>query len=119
MSLAEPSGDAGRSNAASGFAWAVTLVNLRCPAVVEAFLAHHAQAGAPDDPVAQGVASALQLWQETTGGSKELRRFVNHVAAPRHRDLWQRVVREPLETPPAAGPVSGRPHVAELFRYRP
>jgi hypothetical protein len=117
MCLAEPDGDTGRRNAAAGFAWAVTLVNLRCPTVVEAFLAHHGGAGEPEDPVAQGVVSALQLWQETTGGSKELRRFVKHVAAPRHRDLWQRVVREPLDQAiERAGEASDPRRVAELFR---
>ena len=119
MSLAEPTDDAGRRNAASGFAWAVTLVNLRHPAVVEAFLAHHGGAGEPHDPVAQGIASALQLWHATTGGSKELRRFANYVAAPRHRALWERVVRTPLDMALERDAASDVRRVAELFRYRP
>jgi hypothetical protein len=122
MSLEEPPDDASRRNAAAGFGWAVTLVNLRYPALVEAFLAHHAGPGAPGDAVAQGVASALQLWHETTGGSKELRRFVGHVAAPLRRGLWQRVVRLPFEEAverrARAGASRDVRRVADLFRYQ-
>jgi hypothetical protein len=137
--LEEPPDGRGRNNAAAGFSWAVTLVNLRHPAVVEGFLAHHAEAAraldpapppgsracagpAREDPVAQGVASALLLWHEASGGSKELRRFLGHVAAPERRGLWERVVRAPFEealerwrSPEARADPRRLP---ELFRYR-
>jgi hypothetical protein len=120
--LEEPPAERGRNNAAAGFSWAVTLVNLRHPCVVEAFLAHHAELDRPGDPVAQGVASALLLWHEASGGSKELRSFVRHTPASQRRAVWQRVVRAPFEealrrwTSPEARDDPRR--VSDLFRYR-
>lgn len=116
----EPPAELGRQNAVAGFAWALTLVNLVRPAVVEGFLAHHAETGVPGDAVAQGVASALELWHETTGGSRELRSFVRHVAAPEQRELWQRVVQAPFdEILQRAGAGAEREaRLGELFRYR-
>jgi len=122
MCRAEPPHEVARRNAAAGFAWAVTLVNLRSPAVVESFLGHHLEGGDPGDPVAQGVVSALLLWHETTHGSRELRQFLGHVAAPERRALWQGVVRGPFEETVRGWGSSGAPdharRVSELFRYR-
>jgi len=118
----EPPHEAGRRGAAAGFAWAVTLVNLRRPEVVESFLVHHGDLADRGDPVAQGVLSALLLWYETTRGSRELRRFVAHVAAPERRHLWQRVLREPYENAvrdwTSPGPLGDPRAACELFRYR-
>jgi len=116
----EPPHGRSRQNAVAGFAWAVALVNLGRPAVVETFLAHHAEPSDPRDAAAQGVASALELWHEVTGGSKELRSFVRHVPAAERGALWQQLVRTPFEEivlRASAGRVrDGR--LAELFRYR-
>lgn len=123
MCREEATHESGRRNALTGFSWAITLVNLRHPGVVENFLSLHGEADISGGPVTQGVLSALLLWHETTGGSKELRRFIAHVAAPARRPMWQRLVRGPFEetvrasTLPAA-PDDGR-RVAALFRYRP
>ena len=87
---------------------------------MEAFLAEHAGPGDQRDPVAQGVASALELWHEASGGSRELRAFVGHVAAAERRPLWERIVRLPFEDAlrrlASAGPDAAR--LPELFRYR-
>jgi hypothetical protein len=116
----EPPQERSRQNAVAGFSWAVTLVNLGRPAVVEGFLAHHAEPSDPRDPAAQGVTSALEFWHSVTGGSAELRGFVRHVAAPEGRAAWQRVVQAPFEEiharAGAGGASAGR--LAELFRYR-
>jgi hypothetical protein len=123
MCREEPRHERGRQNAVAGFSWAVTLVNLRRPAVVESFLAHHAAPADPAHPVAQGVASALELWHEASGGSRELRAFVGHVAAPERRAVWERVVRAPLNDALRSlerlGPEGRGARLRELFRYRP
>lgn len=122
MCRAEPPTEAARRNALAGFAWAITLVNLRSPAVVESFLGHHLEGEDLSHPVAQGVLSALLLWHETTRESRELRQFLGHVAAPERRALWQRVVRAPFEeNTQARGSSTALPsgaRVSELFRYR-
>lgn len=118
----EPPHQTGRRNAASGFSWAITLVNLRRPEVVESFLSHHLASRDRDDPAAQGISSALLLWHETTDGSRELRQFVAHVAHPERRSLWERLVREPFEEGVRGWTASSTPddgrRVSELFSYR-
>lgn len=104
-----------RDNALAGFAWAVTLVNLRRPEVVESFLVHHVPG--PRHPGAQGVASALSLWHAASGGSRALRRFLAHVASPAARGLWRDVVVAPFRAEAETGG-EGPGRVAELFRYR-
>jgi hypothetical protein len=122
MCREEPHHEAARRNAVAGFAWAVTLVNLRRPEVVESFLGHHLEGEDPRDPVAQGVVSALLLWHETTDGSREVRQFLGHVAAPERRSLWQGVVRGPFGEAARGEGSSGAPdrgrRAAQLFRYR-
>jgi hypothetical protein len=122
MCRAEPPGESSRRNASAGFAWAVTLVNLRRPEVVESFLSHHLQGRDPADPVAQGILSALLLWHETTRGSRELRHFIAHVALPERRSLWARFVRDPFEEAArrwaSSSPRDDGRRVGELFRYR-
>jgi hypothetical protein len=122
MAREEPPHEAARQNAVAGFSWAVTLVNLRQPAVVETFLGHHGGTLDPADPVAQGICSALLLWRETTEGSRELRGFVGHVAEPHRRLAWQRAVRGPFEEAErnwASPAVREDPRrLPELFRYR-
>lgn len=122
MACREPAHEPGRQNAAAGFAWAVTLVNLSSPAVVESFLAHHAPLHRPGAAAGWGVTSALAFWQATTGGSRDLRRFVEHVAGLERREIWQRQVREPFEATAGevmegAGEREGE-RLGELFRVR-
>jgi hypothetical protein len=122
MCREEPPHESGRRNAVSGFSWAITLVNLRRPEVVETFLSHHLEPDAAGGPVSQGVLSALLLWHETTHGSRELRQFVAHLAAPERRSLWHRVVRGPFEEEVRKRASSDAPGdgqgVGDLFRYR-
>ena len=122
MCREEATHESGWRNAATGFSWAMTLVNLRHPAVAENFLSLHGEADISGGPVAQGVLSALLLWHETTRGSRELRRFIAHLAVPERRPMWQRLVRGPFEETLRglafrAAPDDGR-RVAALFRYR-
>jgi hypothetical protein len=116
----EPPDERGRGSAASGFSWALTLVNLRHPAVVERFLAHHAAPGRPGDPVAEGVVSALLLWHEASGGEAELRAFLDHAPAPERSSLWDEVVRVPFEQGRRLGGEGTREprRLSGLFRYR-
>lgn len=122
MCRSEPQSESGRRNAVAGFSWAITLVNLRRPEVVESFLSHHLETRGPNDPAAQGILSALLLWHETTRGSRELRQFIGHVAVPERRSLWERFVRAPFEQAAGGWTFSGAPddlrRVSELFRYR-
>jgi hypothetical protein len=62
MCTREPPNDLARRNAVAGFAWAVTLVNLRHPTILVAFLERLGERLALDDAFASGVFSALVIW---------------------------------------------------------
>ncbi len=109
----EPPGPRGLRNARAGFAWALTLVNLETPGVMEAFLAHHGHRG-DAKAITNGIASALCFWELVTGGSRSQRRFVAHVATPQNRKLWRRFVSDTVATCKLGTTESW----GDLYRYR-
>lgn len=116
--LAEPPDDVGRAGAAAGVAWALTLVNLRSPEVVEELVARHR--GEPG-PLEHGICAALLVWRAAVGHDAVLARFLGHT--PRRAaggEAWRGVLdrcTRSLEGLAPALAASGR--WGELFRYRP
>ncbi len=104
-----------RRNVLSGFAWALTLVNLRHPEVLAAFLRAHA-AAVREDAWTHGVVAALLVWRAAAGREELLERFLSHRA-----EGWRDLVRRPCEE--ALGGVYEnlvrRRRLGSLFRYRP
>jgi hypothetical protein len=68
MCLQEAPDDTAKRNALSGFCFAVTLVNLRQPEILEAFFQHHA---AESTGCTHGVQSAMSVWN-LSGGCGEI-----------------------------------------------
>lgn len=98
-SEAAPGGIA-RSNAISGAAWAFTLVNLRTPKVMSAFLREHGQWAAQEPAFADGVRSALEVWRQLQPDDPPFREL-ERILAP--------------HTPARA---SGAPARGAIFRYQ-
>jgi len=65
MCLRESTDKIARRNALSGFCFALTMVNLRTPEVLEAFFRHHAEYFAD---CIDGVQAALAVWQSSREG---------------------------------------------------
>src|SRR5262245_48082655 len=57
--------DLARRNILSGLAWALTVVNMRYPMVMEAFLSHHGQVAAQNDAFTNGVTSSMMMRWDT------------------------------------------------------
>jgi hypothetical protein len=139
-------GPVARNNALAGFAWALALVNIRRPEVVESLLAHLDGGGwssgagygeprtaseeSPAGACASGIAAAILVWHGTAGDDAWLTRFLAHAPDPADRHaaaLWRRLVREPCEAALAIvrGVRGGRGERGRsidwgsLFRYRP
>jgi len=93
----EPPHVVGRDNALSGFCWALTLVNIRHPEVMEAFLKHHADELAQSDAAAEGIRSALVVWMNATSCLQRLDSLRYHQPAPVMAATWQKCVRESCE----------------------
>lgn len=66
-----------RTSSVSGLAWAVTLVNIRHPVVLESFVRlHHRRLQRSRDAVASGVASAISTWRTVHGSDRLLGAYV-------------------------------------------
>ena len=69
MCMREPPHEAGKRNALSGFCFALTLVNLRQPEVLETFFKHHAAQAAD---CVDGVRSAMAVWTISSEGNETM-----------------------------------------------
>ena len=93
MARREAPDGAALANAVAGLGWAVTLVNMRQPAVMDRrLLARHGDELTRLPGFANGVASALLVRQDTTPGTGLAARFL---AARASAEGWEPLVREP------------------------
>jgi hypothetical protein len=112
-----------RRNALAGLAWALTVVNMRHPSVMESFLRHHAELAAADDAFANGVISALLMRYDTTRDDGRITPFVYHQpaedapAASRWRALITLPCEHALKVTYAELIAAGT--LEDLFHYRP
>lgn len=111
----EPPDALGRLNAASGLCWAVTLVNVRNPEVVEGFWRRHEGRLSAGRHFADGAASALIIWSHWIEGcskgraGEEPRRRWANLLGNSYRQAFEQCY--PL--------LRRRDCLGELFRYQP
>jgi hypothetical protein len=125
LTLEAPAGE-GRENALAGLAWAVTLVNLRHPQVLEELLASQAPWVAAAPGFAHGIGAAVFVWHDCTPQDPYLASWRRHRPEPAGGELarrWERQVSGPAEhaLARARGPHRSRRAVdlGDLFRVRP
>jgi hypothetical protein len=113
----------GRMNCRAGLAWAITLVNLRQPEIMEALLQQHGDQLAGDGTFAAGVGSALILRYDTTPQDTSLADFCGHQvkASPALAERWREQVCLPCENAlRRVYPRLKERHLLEqIFRFRP
>jgi hypothetical protein len=110
-------------NMVAGVAWAMNLVNLRQPAVLEGFLRRHAAGFADSEAFVNGLMSSAVVRTDTTPDDRHLERLLEHeVSTPGAlATTWERVVRQPVrralaEIHPEA---RARGRLGEVFRFHP
>lgn len=114
-----------RRNTVAGLAWAVTLVNVRHPAVLQNFVraCSGKQVG---EAVSNGVVSALMVWKHMAPGKGNVLAPYVQAASPETPggNLWNDLVVAPAgyafdEIFPALAGAAGpdQPTIASLFRY--
>lgn len=121
-----PPHELGRLNAVSGLAWALTLVNITNPEVVE--LRWREQRSHLDrDPALaaaflDGTRAALLIWHAAVGSEAYLERFLGYgPRSPEAAAAWRRHIVQPCEEAlqlASSGHWRGA-DLAELFRFRP
>jgi hypothetical protein len=114
----------GRLNALAGLVWAVTLVNIRHPEILEALLRQHGNALAANDAFANGVSSSLMIWYDMQGDDPYLRAFCHYqpdTTEPGLVQLWNSQVRGPCQEALQSyyGVLKAQPGLDEVFRYQP
>lgn len=120
MARSEPPHESGRRNALAGVAWALTLVNIRQPELVECVLARCGARADERDALRNGVASALVVWRDSTREDDPcLAAWRRH--APDAPEPWRSLVARPTEDAlvkiyPA---LERRGSLGEVFRYQP
>lgn len=120
----EPPDRLARDNALAGLVWALTLVNLRHPQILERFLERHGERLGGEDAVAHGAASAVLVWIDGVGRDQHLEAFLEHrpdSAEGLVAELWERRVRHPCVEAAERlyGLLATRGGLAPLFRYEP
>jgi hypothetical protein len=87
-----------RQNALSGISWAITVVNMRQPVVMEAFLRHHGELAERDDAFRNGLTSSLLMRYDTTRDGTNIAPFIHYQAADAEAHaMWTRLVAAPCE----------------------
>ncbi|MGH8067241.1 MAG: hypothetical protein ACRERE_18795, partial [Candidatus Entotheonellia bacterium] len=113
----------GRLNALGGLAWALTLVNIRHPAILEVFLKRYGDVLAANDAFATGVSSSLMIWHDMARGDPYLRAFLQYQPDPSHPrpvQVWHSQVREPSHAALQRyyGVLQARHGLGEIFRHQ-
>jgi hypothetical protein len=109
------------SNALAGIAWAITVVNMRQPIVMEAFLRHHADIARADDAFANGVTSSVMMRYDTTRDDSRIAPFIQHRPSDAAiASLWRSLITAPCEQALRVTYAKlSHGGLEELFHYRP
>lgn len=105
-------------NALSGLSWAITVVNMRHPSVMEAFLRHHADVARANDAFGNGVASSLMMRYDTTRDDARIAPFIhNRPSDQAVAAAWQSLITLPCAEALRAtyGELSQNGRLEELF----
>ena len=123
MSKQESPHEMARHNTLAGIAWAATVVNMRHPEVMEAFLNRHGDEVDGQDAFINGVVSSIIMRQDTTPDEPFIRDFIEHtpdVSNSHLEDLWKDIIRKPGDEGLSKFyPVLRDCHrLGEVFRYQ-
>jgi hypothetical protein len=119
--LDEPPHELGRRNALAGLAWALALVNLEQPEIIETVLRQEGERLTGSDAFANGIGSALAVWQDAAPDDPALAAFLRHQPAVDVAEQWRRHVQLPaVEALQQVYPAfKAQQRLGELFRYQP
>ncbi|MCA1636429.1 MAG: hypothetical protein LC802_22745 [Acidobacteria bacterium] len=123
MTEEEPPHELGRLNALSGLAFALTLVNIREPEILEAFLRHHGDRLSAGGAILNGITSSLVVWCASTRDDPYLAWLSQHRPArraPGVSELWETWVSRACEDARRRFYPALTEHRAlgEVFRYQ-
>ena len=123
MTEREPPHEIGRLNALAGLVWAMMLVNIRQPEILETMVRHHGTKFSQGDALSNGVSSAIMIWRDSTADDSCIAALCQHRPEPSDPDfnqLWtEQVLRAGRNALQRFYPVI-RAHdcLGEVFQYQ-
>lgn len=110
------------SNLTSGLVWAITLVNMRHPVVMEHFLLHHGRS-LDLEILSNGVMAATVMRCDTTPDDPHIASFRGHEPGAESglREIWEKYVRSACDLAVEVVHPVLKEHrrLEEVFRYQP
>jgi hypothetical protein len=100
MCRSEPPHEVGRRNMVAGFAWAVTLVNMRFPIIMETVLKYHGDEFAQDDAFSNGIKSSIVMRYDTAPDDPNIKAFQQYIPSSSDAKMlrhWDQLVKQPCE----------------------
>ena len=112
-----------RKNLRAGIAWAMTVVNMRNPGIMETILAYQGENDPDHEMFINGMTSSLIMRYDISPDDPYIMKFINHSPNPNNKllcKLWQRDIKEPGENAiQVLYPVlSKHKKLEEVFHYR-
>jgi len=111
----------GKLNALAGFAWAMTLVNLRHPEIIASWLDRYGPI-VTSDAVANGISSALLVWAFSAPDDHLIRALGQYQPAGGNSILaraWENQVQQSSHRVLKCRTYKAAPEIAKIFRYQP
>lgn len=123
MSQREPPHKLGRLNTLSGLVWALTLVNMRQPEIMEVFLKRHSDQLSESSAFSNGIVSAVLIWYDSAPDDPYLPAFCEHQPDFAENGLvkiWNSQVKKPCQEALQHyyGVLKEQTGWGELFRYQ-
>ena len=99
MVLKEPPHEQGQDGALAGLAWAMTVVNMRSPEIMERLVRDHGRSFEKGRAFSNGVASAMIMRYDTSPDDPHIDAFRKHTPAGNDEEkaLWRTLVQEPCD----------------------
>src|SRR5262249_28106179 len=99
MALRESPHEVARLNSLAGLTWALTLVNIRQPEIMQSLLKRQGRLLNEDGAFSNGLSSAIIIWQDSTQDAASIARFCQyHPSDPILAGQWDNHIRHPCET---------------------
>lgn len=114
--------DLARRNILAGVGWALSVVNMRHPIVMETFLRHHAGLARANDAFTNGVISSLMMRYDTTRDDAHISPYIHYEPADAEvASAWRTIIAVPCELAlrKTYGDLTRTASLEQLFHYRP
>ncbi|HEX4346309.1 MAG TPA: hypothetical protein VHZ73_01990 [Vicinamibacterales bacterium] len=114
--------DLARRNILAGVGWALSIVNMRQPTVMEAFLRHHADQMLAEDAFTNGVVSSMAMRYDTSPDDPYISPYLHYEPVDAEvAPAWQTLITEPCERTLSKdyGELVRTHSLEQVFHYRP